>query len=432
MPENNLDDIQLRSEEVQEILTQVPHWMIRWGNMLIFILVLVILFISWLIKYPDVIPAEAIITTTIPPQKEFAKTTGKIDTILVKDNQIVPRNTPLAIIENTANYKDVFFLKSVIDTIRVNKKSFSFPIQNMPLILILGDIETDYALFENNYTEYLLNKELQPYSSEALANQVTLSELYRRLESLKAQEKLSQAELTLRKTDYLRHQSLFDKGRISKQEYDNKELEYLASKKNYENNSLTISQITESISNANKVSIGTNINKRKEEINLFNRVLQSFNQLKKSIKDWELRYVLKSDIAGHVSFLDYWNENQTVNAGDLVFSIVPTQHSSYLARIKAPSLNSGKIKVGQVANIKLENFPDNEFGTLKGTVRRISLLPNKDGVYTIDVSLPDRLITTYDKEIPFKQEMRGVVEIITEDLRLIERFFYQFRKLIDK
>ena len=76
MPDQ-LDDIQLRSEEVQEILTKVPHWMIRWGNALILFLTLLMLFLSWLIKYPDVIPAEAIVTTEIPPQKEYAKVTGK-------------------------------------------------------------------------------------------------------------------------------------------------------------------------------------------------------------------------------------------------------------------------------------------------------------------------------------------------------------------
>jgi len=95
-------------------------------------------------------------------------------------------------------------------------------------------------------------------------------------------------------------------------------------------------------------------------------------------------------------------------------------------------LKEGKIKIGQTANIKLENFPDNEFGTLKGEVKHISLLPNKDGLYLIDVSLPEKLITSYNKEIPFKQEMRGMVEIITEDLRLIERFFYQFKNLADR
>ena len=141
---------------------------------------------------------------------------------------------------------------------------------------------------------------------------------------------------------------------------------------------------------------------------------------------------MQSDIEGRVSFLNFWTEGQTVNAGDLVFIVIPSEDSSYIAKIKAPSQNSGKIKVGQTALIKLENFPDNEFGTITGKVKNISLLPNKDGLYLIDVALPEKLITSYNKEIPFKQEMRGVVEIITEDLRLIERFFYQFRTMMDK
>ncbi|WP_025739681.1 HlyD family secretion protein [Aquimarina pacifica] len=430
MPET-LDDIQLRSEEVQEILTRVPHWMIRWGNLLILVLVLLLLFLSWLIKYPDVIPAEAIITTRIPPQKEYAKVTEKIESILVKDNQRVSQGTPLAILQSSANYKDIFLLKSVIDTITISNESFSFPIDELP-ILFLGEIETNFALFENSYSEYILNKELQPFSNEAIANEVSLSELYRRLESLKAQKRLNKTELDFNKRELLRQKSLFEKGVISAQEYEGKELEFLQAKRTYENNDVQLSQITESISNASKTSKGTEINKRKEEIKLFKKVLQSFGQLKKSIKDWELKYVLSADISGRVSFLNYWTVNQTVALGDLIFIIIPSESSSYLAKIKAPAQNSGKIKIGQTANIRLENFPDDEFGTLKGKVKHISLLPDKEGLYLIDVALPDKLITTYSKEIPFKQEMRGMVEIITEDLRLIERFFYQFRNLMDK
>ena len=42
------------------------------------------------------------------------------------------------------------------------------------------------------------------------------------------------------------------------------------------------------------------------------------------------------------------------------------------------------------------------------------------------------MITSYNKDIEFKQEMRGAAEIITEDLRLIERFFYQFREVLNR
>lgn len=432
MPENNsLDNIELRSEEVQEILTKVPHWMIRWGNVLFLSLILLLLLISWFVKYPDIIVSEATITTQIPPQKEYAKTSGKLEAVLVNDNQEVDAYQPLAIIENTANYQDVFKLKTIVDTIKVNNIAFKFPIDSIPL-LFLGDIETQYALFENSYIQYQLNKDLQPFSNEALANKLSISELNRRLRNLQLQKDINKTELEFKQKDLQRHKTLFEKGVISAQDYENKQLEFTQAERNFQNFEASISQMREAISNAHKTSKGTEINRVKEEMTLLKNVIQSFNQLKKAIKDWEYRYVLKSNIQGKLSFLNVWNTNQNVNQGDLVFTIIPKENSTYIAKLKAPSQNSGKIKHGQRVNIKLENYPETEFGMLNGTVKNISLIPDDEGLYFVDVELPKKLITSYNKEIEFKQEMRASAEIITEDLRLIERFFYQFKQIVQR
>ena len=428
MPINN-QDIQIRSEQVQDILEAVPSWMIRYGNMLVLGLVVILLFISWFVKYPDIISTQAMVTTNLSPQKEYAKSSGNIDTIFVKDNQLVASNTPLAIIENTANHYDVYFLKSIVDTIQLNNKNFKFPIDSLP-ILFLGDIESDYALFENSYIQYHLNKQLQPFSSETLANRVSKSELQIRLKTLKSQKKLNQSELAFQKNDLDRHQSLYEKGIISAQDYEAKQIAFVQAERNFANIDASISSIREAISNANKTAISTSINKTRENISLIKNVIQSFNQLKRSIKDWEMRYALTSKIDGKVSFLNIWNENQTVSQGDLVFTIIPKNNSSYVARLKSPALNSGKLKTGQKVNIKLENYPEAEFGSLQGKIKSISLIPDEEGLYLINVELPEKLITSYNKEIPFKHEMLGQADIITEDLRLLERFFYQLKNAI--
>ncbi|MGJ8548991.1 HlyD family secretion protein [Winogradskyella wichelsiae] len=428
---NNLEDIELRSEEVQEILTKVPHWMIRWGNFLFLSLIILFLCISWFIKYPDIIPSEVLITTEIPPQKEYAKVTGEIEVILVEDNQKVASDQQLAVLENSASYEDVFLLKSIVDTISVNKNFFSFPIDSLP-ILFLGDIDSQYAVFENNYTQYKINNQLKPFSNEVSANRFSISELNRRLISLKSQKEINRTELNYKKNVLERNKSLYEKGVISTQEFENKQLDYAQAERNYENFEASISQLRESISNANRTSKNTQITQVKEEMVLLKNVLQSFNQLKRSIKDWERQYVLKSNINGSVSFLNYWNANQTVNQGDHVFTIIPSENSSYLAKLKSPAQNSGKIKIGQSVNIKLENYPDTEFGVLNGVINHISILPNEDGLFLIDVMLPTKLVTSYNKEIQFKHEMRGTAEIITEDLRLIERFFYQLKGIFKR
>ena len=432
MPNNDSkNNIELRSEEVQDILTKVPHWMIRWGNVLFLSLIVMLLTISWFVKYPDVIVSEALITTQIPPQKVYAQTNGKFDTIMVKDNELVDIDQPLAVIENTANYNDVFKLKSIVDTIQVNNRMFNFPISDLP-ILFLGDVESSYALFENNYIQYILNKKLRPFSNETSANKLSISEINTRLQSLKSQKELNQSELQFKEKGLERNKELYEKGVISAQDYESKQLEYLQAKRSFKNINVSISQLQESKNNALKILRSTDINKVKEEMTLLKNVIQSFNQLKKSIKDWENAYVLKSEIKGRVSFLNYWNKNQVVNQDDLVFTIIPSENSSFIAKLKTPILNSGKIKVGQIANIKIENYPDTEFGTLKSKIVKVSLFPNKDGFYLIDASLTRGLTTSYNKNIEFKQEMKGSAEIITEDLRLIERFFYQIKNVFKR
>lgn len=427
MPENN--QIEIRSEEVQEILTYIPHWMIRWGNTLFFLLIIVVVFITWFIKYPDIINAEVILTTQIPPQKEYARVSGKIDTLFVHNNQKVTQKQPLAIIENTANYADVFLLKSIIDTIKIQKEYFNFPLNEIP-ILFIGEIETSYDIFENNYIQYILNKDLDPFSHELLANTITTSELKRRLQNLETQKDINEKELEFKLKNLERSKSLFEKGVISEKEYEFEQMNYLQAERSYKTMTSSISQLRESISNNQRTSKGTEIAKIREEMTLLKNVIQSFNILKKSIIDWEMKYLLISEIEGKVSFLNFWSKNQTVNQGDLVFTIIPIENSSYIARLKTPAQNLGKVKIGQKVNIKLDNYPDYEFGVLNGQIKTISEVSDKDGFYSIDVMLLHKLITSYNKNIVFKQEMRGTAEIITEDLRLIERFFYQIRQIL--
>lgn len=335
------DAIEIRSEQVQEILTKVPSWMIRWGNLLFLFLILMLLSLSWFIKYPDVIVSNALITTHIPLQKIYAKTSGKLDTVLIRDNELVEKNQVLAIMENSAEYKDVFKLISLTNKIHINNREFDFPINDIP-ILSLGNIGASYALFENNYTQYLLIKELT-----------------------------NNAKTTI-----------------------------LA------NNNLDVIQ-------------------RNEELKILRDVIKSYSQLKNKIRQWDTSYVLRSKIDGQVALLNYSIDNQKINKGDLLFNVIPSKNSGYIAKLSIPASDANKIEIGQRVNINLDNYPQTKFGTLEGEIIKKSQLPDINGFYWIEVSLPDGLITTNKSKIVFIQELRGSAEIITKDLRLIERLFNQ-------
>lgn len=429
MPE--YQDIELRSEEVQEILTRVPHWMIRWGNIIIVILLLIMMMFAYFMKYPDIITTQITITTQNPPEKLVARTTGKIAEILVEDRIEVTPKTPLAIIENTANYKDVFKLKECVDTISINKTQFNFPFEKFTFMQ-LGEIQSAFTIFEKDYVAYDLNRDLKPYSIEKNAQGLETNQLKERFQLQQQQYQISQNELQLKKQKLDRQKEIYDKGVISTQEWENQEMDYLQAEKNVKNISSQLSQMRSSINDLNRNSGNTRVNETKENINLLRNVLQSFNQLKKAINDWELAYVLRSSIKGQVSFMQIWLENQTINSGEQVFTIVPTDNKNYIGKVKAPAQNSGKIKVNQDVNIRLANFPDREFGIIKGKVKSISLTPDKEGDLLIDISLPNGIETSYDKKIIFQQEMSGTADIVTEDLRLIERLLYQFRDVFSR
>ena len=419
---------ELRSEEVQDILTKVPHWMIRWGTVLIFGIIIMLFFISWFLKYPDVVKTEIVITTNIPPEKLVAKTSGRIEAILVKDKSIITENTPLAIIENAANYKDVLLLKKIVDKTSIDNSKKTFPFSKLQN-LQLGDVESAYANFQKDYIADGLNDNLQPFQVENNAQKSESIQIKERLSLLLQQKEINEQELKLQKNEIIRYTTLNNKGVISDQEFESKKLNYLQAEKNYKNLLSSISQLRSSLIDNSRATKGTQISSTKEAVNLDRSVTQSFYQLKKAIKDWELNYALKSSIAGEVTFLQVWTENQTITSGDNVFSIIPTTQKGFVGKVKAPALNSGKIKIGQQVNIRLTNFPDREFGVLKGEIKNISLVPDKDGNLLIDVILPKGLETSYRKQIPFQQEMKGSAEIITEDLRLLERILYQFREI---
>lgn len=423
------NEIELRSEEVQEILTRIPNWIIRFGSLVILMLLLVVFFVSWLVKYPDVIISPIVITTNIPPEKLIAKTSGKIETILIQDKQHVIQNSPLAVIENAANYKDVFLLQRILDTIDIEKQLFPFELFNN---VRFGEIEQSFAIFQKEYIANSLNEKLQPFKVETTAQSFEQKQLQERLQLLLSQKSINESELQIQKSDLNRYEGLYKKGVIATQEMEKQRLIYLQSQKNYQNLLSSISQLKSSINELNRSSKTTKINESKEFVVLERNVMQSFYQLKKALKDWDLQYVFRSSINGKVSFMQIWSVNQVINSGDNMFAIIPSNENGYIGKVKAVAQNSGKIKIGQDVNIRLANYPDRQYGVLNGKVKSISLTPDKEGNLLIDISLPKGLTTSYKKEIQFQQEMSGNADIITEDLRLIERLLYQFKSIISR
>ena len=425
---DRLDEIQLRSEAVQDVLSQPPHWMFRWGNAFILGIMLMILLMSYFIKYPEFVPATIVVTSQNPPEKLEARIDSKLEKIFIKDHQQVKKNQVLMVLQSTANYQDILQLKKVIDTLSPSQLA-SFPLQQSANFK-LGELQSDYNNFAKAFQDEKLFDRLKPYAPENIATEQNISAYKSRLVTLKQQKRLEQEKFVLMKKNYQRTQQLFNQKVISAAEFETEKIKFLQAQQSLESTDISLSQTHEAISNLHKTKSGANINAEKDKINFASQTLQLFEQLRKSLREWEQNYLIISSTDGLASFQQFWGENQFLKRGDAILTILPNNKKALIGRMLVPAANSGKIAKREKVLIKLDNYRFQEYGILEGRVQNISFTPDKDGNYYVDVVLPKGLTTSYNKTLKFDKELKGNAEIVTQDLRLIERFFYQMRKLL--
>lgn len=313
------DDLNLRSDEVQEVLGSVPPWILRYGIAFLGVTFSILLLCCYFIKYPEVISTEVAITTMSPPIRVRVHQSGRIHYLLGQGRQIVSKGQVIGVMEDPASYEDVRALKLLmekcrsgvcrVDSVRqvLSSRSYSLGSMQMPYVHLLKVLAYDRKL-------------------ETPEGQLAIIELWA------------------------------------------------------------------------------------------------------SLVDWEDRNVLTAPLNGIVDLEDYSRE-KVIEAGDIAFSVSSKDQGREHARAVLPVENSGKVKLGQRAILRLQSYPEEEFGTLEGYVRRISV-SSKGDQYIVEIALPRGLVTTYGRRLSPERILVGTADIVTEELRLIERLLFPLRKLI--
>ena len=305
-------EIEIRSEEVQEVMGQVPAWIVRWGVTVMFAVVLVLLVGSYFFKYPDVIATEMTLTSREPVVKVVARSSGKISGLYVFNGQDVKMDALLGVVENPARTEDVLRLKKLLARYMEEPERLSYYL--LQDVWLLGDIQPAY---------------------------------------------MSLASKDVSARDY-------------------------------------------------RASVG---------------------QLLAAIHAWEMSYCLVAPSDGRVQLLVQEAPNQYLSSGDVFARIVPNEGETWVGRALLPLQRSGKVKAGQRVIVRFTNFPDQEFGIVNGCLSSVSLVPTEDN-YMVELAFPDGLTTNYGKLLPVSHEMKATAEIVTDDLRLIERFFQPLKKIL--
>ena len=423
-------DIELRCEEVQEILTRPPHALIRWG-ITVFFGVLALLFIGGsFFKYPDIVSAGITITTEHPPVWIVARGSGKIQEVYCKDRENVRVGDIIAVLENPAITAHVLELKERITSFILTDSCICQTV--FPEKPELGNIQNAYASFIKCLTDYrnFLSIDLHAQKEQAACKE--LQEYQKYIRHLNKQAELDEEQVQIASATHSREKKLFDKGLISKADYEEAQQTYLNRRQGREQlmTSLSSARIQEAQLQQNIVEIRM---ERNREANTISTSLKSaLNDLQVSISDWELGYLFTSPASGILSYNNIWQKNQNVNAGDKVFSIVASTPGDIIGKIKLPVSGSGKVCPGQRVNISVTGYPYMEFGFLTGEVLSVSLLASEDNMYTVTVSLPQNLCTSYGKQLDFKGELSGTAEVMTDERSVTALLLSPLRYLWEK
>jgi HlyD family secretion protein len=424
------NSIELRSEEFQEVLGGVPSWILRWGIMLLAIIVGLLLTGSAVIKYPDVISARIVLTGSNPPADIVARSSGKLKELPVVDNQEVKAGDYLAVIDNPACTQDIKTLQAYLANLNLEQDSLpALPDKDLQT----GNLQALYANFYITLFEYLEYKRLLYYSQKTTMTRERIVQYEQQYRSLLRQQKITLEQFSLVQNQYRRDSLLHVNGVISKEELEKSKTQYLQTVLSCENMKSSVNSMQIQIAQLKELLLDNKQQDIEKYNGFYTQLLSLLSQIKTEIESWELSYVLKAPIDGKITFTNYWIINQNVLAGDAVFTIIPKEEVEVIGKATLPTERSGKVKVGQKVNVRLENFPENEFGILRGSVRSISLVPVQAGgaaYYTVEISLTDRLTTTYRKELPYLPNMQGQADIITDDLFLLERLILPVKKIL--
>lgn len=420
-----------RSEAVHELLSRKPGFMVRWGITIFFGVLLILVFICWMIQYPDVVNGKARLTSINAPKPVLVKTGGKLVRLNVAEGDKVQAGSVIGFIESTAQHEEVLNLSktlvSINDMISRNREDQLPGIHFLsPESVSLGELQQAAQSFMQSYITYrsFLTGGFYPKKRSMLT--MDLANLQKQSANLREQLGIQQQDLALMQKNFDANKQLNSEKYLSDLEYRNEESKLLGKR-------LSLPQLNSAIiSNESQ-----RIEKQKEILELESKTaeqrtvfLQALHTFQSQLEDWKRKFVLAAPIDGTISFVGFFQENQQLRVDEVICFVNP-ENSQYYAEMFIPQVNFGKVSAGQTVLLKFPAYPSHEFGHVIGRLEFISRMQADSG-YLAKVALPKGLQTDHKQQLQFHDGLIAEAEIITADSRLLERFYSNITKSLQR
>lgn len=422
--------------EINDIISKRPPFIVRWGITIFFFILLTMVAASWFVSYPHLVMANARLTGLNTPRPVVSRTEGRLLTLLANDGDWVNKGETIGLIESVALARDVWMLEQWLDTLQQslhqnNSKQVADIYNHLSQIQQgrawqLGELHSNWQQFMQAYVQYMnyINSGFFVRKKKMLAMDV---EQLNNMQALfQKQTQLQQQDLALAKQTFDAQTYLANDKVISPFEYRQEQSKLIGKE-------LTLPQLE-----AGKVGNQMQqLEKQKEMANLDNDIFnqhqnfkQALNAIQAQIQLWKQQFVLTAPDNGKILFAGFYQPGKVLRSGQIVLYVSPP-HSRYFAELLIPQYNFGRVAIGQKVRLKLDAYPFEQFGALEGKIEAIQQASTDSGFFA-RVSLPDSLVTQYNKPVFFREGLIAQAEIITENLNLLQRLYYNAVKSLKR
>ncbi len=409
------------SEELQEISLKKGINNYTKVVFLIIIFILIITFLSFLIKYPDKITGNVYIVSENQTSEIISPYDGVIK-VLVKDKEYVKKHDIIAVILNPANHTDVIQLKEMLNTLDFDditslEKTFKYNPK-----LKLGELEKNYHAFLLALFEYenILKINLSEQKIRNLQQKINRNKKV--ILSEKKIVKYSTEKSKILRKKHLIDSILYKDEVLLKQDLDRSKIDFLNSeekKQSIINDNQKLLHLNSEL--LDQISLLKKENYIQMLAAIFN-IKKKYFELKTMIDFWEHNYVITSPFNGIIEYHHpFLSSGIYVKKNTSLFVLLPNPKNFYGKGIIKAS-GYGKISKKDTVIIKLKDFPYKEYGYIKGIIKNKSKV-YQDSIYYLNINLPFGLTTQNNYTIDFTYNMPGTIECITKKTSLIERVF---------
>jgi len=412
-----------------ELLGNPPGRLISWGISVFGFLIVLFFIGASIIEYNDIIVGEAIISTAKPPIILKSPRDGRIERLLIPPAGEVKKGDIIAFLDNSADFQKILDLRHFLSQVQ---EGGTVQVDSL-LVELRSENYGEIQEFLNDYLRNIQSKKLfstlefPGKYNELMANQIDIN---RRIESnLRKKLSLFEVELKYGVQELQRNELLWGENVISNQEFENLNRKVLSDSQVYLDLNFNLNTIQAEILRL-RTSLYQNQYEQLEEYSSIEwRINESFQVLDAKIDLWVRENLILAPDDGRLAYFGMISNFQAVKRDEGLFSVLFNTGSAFLVKLKIPLQNSGKVRVGNQVNIRLNSFPFQEWGTIKGELVSIGELPNNEGKYLFAIAKIEDLKTSTGKKIVFSQEMSGSCDVITEKLSVLERIFYNLRGL---